>query len=33
MAKPLKEDEIKQIASYIAGLPGELKTVSHSKFR
>jgi cytochrome c553 len=33
MAKPLKEDEIKQIASYISGLPGELKTVSHAKFR
>jgi cytochrome c553 len=33
MAKPLKEDEIKQIASYISSLPGELKTVPHAKFR
>jgi cytochrome c553 len=33
MAKPLKEDEIKQISSYIADLPGELKTVPHGKFR
>lgn len=33
MAKPLKAAEIKQIAKYIASLPGELKTVPHGKFR
>jgi cytochrome c553 len=33
MAKPLQDAEIKQIAAYIAGLPGDLKTVSHPKFR
>ena len=33
LAKPLKEDEIKQIAGYIAHLPGELKTVPNAKFR
>jgi cytochrome c553 len=33
MAKPLSEGEIEQIASFLSGLPGELKTVSHAKFR
>ena len=33
MAKPLNESEIEQIASFLSGLPGELKTVSHAKFR
>ncbi|MFO1339382.1 MAG: c-type cytochrome [Burkholderiaceae bacterium] len=33
MAKPLSEAEIKQIAVFLSGLPGELKTVPHAKFR
>lgn len=33
MAKPLTEGEIEQIAGFLSGLPGELKTVSHAKFR
>lgn len=33
MAKPLSEAEIKQIAAFLSGLPGELKTVPHAKFR
>ena len=33
MAKPLSETDIKQIAAFLSGLPGELKTVPHAKFR
>lgn len=33
MAKPLKEAEIEQIAKFLSGLPGEVRTVSHAKFR
>ena len=33
MAATLSEPEIKQIASFLASLPGELKTVPQSKFR
>jgi cytochrome c553 len=33
MAATLSEPEIKQIASFLAALPGELKTVPQSKFR
>ncbi|HEX5683041.1 MAG TPA: c-type cytochrome [Ideonella sp.] len=33
MAKPLKDSEVEQIAKFLSGLPGELKTVSHAKFR
>jgi len=33
MAKPLSDSEIRQIASYLASLPGEIKTVPHPKFR
>jgi len=33
MAKTLSEGEVRQIAAYLAGLPGELKTIPQSKFR
>jgi cytochrome c553 len=33
MAATLKDADIKQIAAYIASLPGELKTVAHARFR
>jgi cytochrome c553 len=33
MAKPLKDAEIDQISKYLAGLPGDMRTVSHEKFR
>lgn len=33
MVGTLSDAEIKQVASYLAGLPGELKTVPHGKFR
>jgi cytochrome c553 len=33
MAKPFSHAELKQIASYIATLPSDLKTVSESRFR
>jgi cytochrome c553 len=33
MAKPLKDDTIAQIASYLASLPGELRTVPQPKFK
>lgn len=33
MAAMLSDAEVKQVAAYLAGLPGELKTVSHAKFR
>ncbi|MFZ2989635.1 c-type cytochrome [Ideonella sp.] len=33
MAKPLTDAEIKQIAAFLGGLPGELKTIPQSKFR
>ena len=33
MAKTLSDAEIKQIANYLAGLPGDLKTIPQSKFR
>ncbi|HJV69298.1 c-type cytochrome [Ideonella sp.] len=33
MAATLSDAEVKQVAAYLAGLPGELKTVSHAKFR
>jgi cytochrome c553 len=33
MAKPLKEAEIDQIAKFLSGLPSDLKTVPHGKFR
>ncbi|HSI58601.1 MAG TPA: c-type cytochrome [Ideonella sp.] len=33
MAKPLSDAEIRQIASYLASLPGEMKTVPQSRFR
>ena len=33
MAKPLKGDDIDQIASYLASLPGELRTVPQPKFK
>ncbi len=32
-AKPLKDDTIEQIASYLATLPGELRTVPQPKFK
>lgn len=33
MAATLSDAEIKQVAAYLAGLPGALKTVPHGKFR
>jgi cytochrome c553 len=33
MARPFTHAEIKEIAEYIASLPGELKTVAQSRFR
>jgi cytochrome c553 len=33
MAKPLSNSDIKQIAAFLASLPGEVKTVPQSKFR
>jgi cytochrome c553 len=33
MAKPLKDAEIEQIAKFLSGLPSDLKTVPHGKFR
>ena len=33
MAKPLKDDTIDQIASYLSSLPGELRTVPQPKFK
>jgi cytochrome c553 len=33
MAKTLSDADVKQIAAFISGLPGELKTVPQSKFR
>lgn len=33
MAKTLSDAEVKQIAVYLSGLPGELKTLPQSKFR
>ena len=33
MAATLSDAEVKQVAAYLSGLPGELKTVSHAKFR
>ena len=33
MAKPLKDYDIDQIASYLATLPGELRTVPQAKFK
>ena len=33
MVKPLTHAELKALAQYISGLPGELKTVSQSRFR
>jgi cytochrome c553 len=33
MAKPLKDDTIDEIASYLASLPGELRTVPQAKFK
>jgi cytochrome c553 len=33
MAATLSDAEVKQVAAYLASLPGELKTVPHAKFR
>jgi cytochrome c553 len=33
MAKTLSDGDIKQVASFLSGLPGELKTVPQAKFR
>ena len=33
MARPFTHDEAKQLANYLASLPGELKTVPQSRFR
>ena len=33
MARPFTHAEAKQLAAYISGLPGELKTVPQSRFR
>ena len=33
MAKPLKDDTIDEIASYLASLPGDLRTVPQAKFK
>jgi len=33
MARPFTHAEAKQLAAYIASLPGELKTVPQSRFR
>jgi cytochrome c553 len=33
MAKPLSATEVKQIAEYLASLPGELKTIPQSRTR
>ena len=33
MAKPLKDDTIDEIASYLASLPGDLRTVPQPKFK
>ena len=33
MAKPFSDSELKQIANFLGGLPGELKTIRQSPFR
>ena len=33
MAKPFSDSELKQIASFLSSLPGEMKTIPQSKFR
>jgi hypothetical protein len=33
MARPFTHAEIKELAEYIASLPGELKTVAQARFR
>lgn len=33
MAKPLKDETIEEIASYLASLPGDLRTVPQAKFK
>ena len=33
MAKPLKDDAIDEIASYLASLPGDLRTVPQARFK